>query len=95
MTAREFLLKRFPTNKYWDCPVPKHYWEIMEEYAKAYHEEQKKMTTPAVSKSVSIEGRELLLDFKQWEYKNNICYDDTSEICIIDRYLEEKSSNSC
>jgi hypothetical protein len=50
MTAKEFLLKKFPTNKYWDCPVPKHHWEIMEEYAKAYHEEQVKLlATTAVS----------------------------------------------
>jgi hypothetical protein len=50
MTAKEFLLKKFPTNKYWDCPVPKHHWDIMEEYAKAYHEQQVKLlATPAVS----------------------------------------------
>jgi Mg2+ and Co2+ transporter CorA len=33
MTVKQFLLKKFPTNEYMDCPVPKHYWEIMQEYA--------------------------------------------------------------
>ena len=46
MTAKEFLLKKFPTNKYWDCPVPKHHWGIMEEYAKAYHESELKKIKP-------------------------------------------------
>ena len=59
MTVKEFLLKKFPTNKYWDCPVPRHYWPIMKEYAKAYHEEQKKMATPDVSKSDEPVGGEL------------------------------------
>jgi len=33
ITVKKFLLKKFPTKDYMDCPVPKHYWEIMEEYA--------------------------------------------------------------
>ncbi len=38
MTVREFMLKKFPTNEYMDCPVPKHHWETIQEYADKYHE---------------------------------------------------------
>jgi len=31
--VKKFLLKKFPTNTYIDCPVPKHHWETMQEYA--------------------------------------------------------------
>ena len=93
MTAREFLLKRFPTNKYWDCPVPKHYWEIMEEYAKAYHEEQVKLLAPsAVNNSVSIE-REALLAFKRFISKTpQIELEYYSDEEFTDFYLKP---NSC
>lgn len=34
MTAlRKFLLKKFPPSRYMDCPIPKHHWETIEEYA--------------------------------------------------------------
>jgi hypothetical protein len=42
MNVRVFLLKKFPTNKYLDCPVPKDYYDIMEEYAEAYHKNKVK-----------------------------------------------------
>lgn len=32
-TVREFMLKKFPTNEYMDCPVPKEYWPIIQEYS--------------------------------------------------------------
>ncbi len=38
ITVKKFLLKKFPTNKYFDCPVPSHHWETMQEYAEAYHQ---------------------------------------------------------
>jgi hypothetical protein len=38
MTVREFMLKKYPTNEWMDCPVPKHHWETIQEYADKYHE---------------------------------------------------------
>lgn len=38
MTVKKFMLKKFPTNEYMDCPVPKHHWETIQEYATAYAE---------------------------------------------------------
>lgn len=37
VTVRKFMLKKFPTNEYMDCPVPQHHWETIQEYAEAYH----------------------------------------------------------
>jgi hypothetical protein len=31
--VRQFMLKKFPTNEYMDCPVPQHHWETIQEYA--------------------------------------------------------------
>jgi hypothetical protein len=39
MTVRQFMLKKFPTNKYTDCPVPQHHWETIQEYADQYARE--------------------------------------------------------
>lgn len=33
LTIKKFLLKKFPTSEYMDCPLPKHHWETIEEYA--------------------------------------------------------------
>ena len=35
-TLKQFLLKKYPTNEYFDCPVPKHYWDVIQEYADNY-----------------------------------------------------------
>ena len=35
-TLKQFLLKKYPTNEYFDCPVPKHHWEVIQEYAEHY-----------------------------------------------------------
>jgi len=35
-TLKQFLLKKYPTNEYFDCPVPKHHWEVIQEYADHY-----------------------------------------------------------
>lgn len=35
-TLKQFLLKKYPTNEYFDCPVPKHHWEVIQEYADNY-----------------------------------------------------------
>lgn len=43
MTVKEFLLKRYPTNNYMDCPIPKHHWETMQQYADAYHKDKMKI----------------------------------------------------
>lgn len=37
ITVKDFLLKKFPTDLYFDCPVPTGHWEVMQEYAEAYH----------------------------------------------------------
>ena len=42
MTVKEFMLKKFPTNKYFDCPVPRHHWIIIQEYADLYHDSKVK-----------------------------------------------------
>lgn len=36
LTVRKFMLKKYPTNVYMDCPVPKEYWEVIQEYANEY-----------------------------------------------------------
>ena len=33
---KQFLLKKYPTNEYFDCPVPKHHWKTIQEYAEHY-----------------------------------------------------------
>ena len=33
---KQFLLKKYPTNEYFDCPVPKHHWEVIQEYAEYF-----------------------------------------------------------
>jgi hypothetical protein len=37
---KKFLLKKFPTNEYMDCPVPKHHWETICEFATLVAEER-------------------------------------------------------
>ncbi len=37
MTVKEFMLNKFPTNMYIDCPIPRHHWETIQEYADKYH----------------------------------------------------------
>ena len=37
LTPRRFLLNKYSTSKYNECPVPQHHWEDMKEYAEAYH----------------------------------------------------------
>lgn len=50
------------------------------------------VNTPAVNKCVSLEGRELLLDFLNWfdQPIRLITHDD-----LIDEYMKDKSSNCC
>lgn len=35
MTPKEFLLKKYPTNIFFDCPVPKEYWKDMQGFSDA------------------------------------------------------------
>lgn len=35
MTPKEFLLKKYPTHRFFDCPVPKRYWKDMQEFSDA------------------------------------------------------------
>ena len=44
-TVKEFMLKKFPTNTWMDCPVSKIYWVVIQEYAKYYHNEILKQLT--------------------------------------------------
>jgi len=48
ITVKHFLLKKFPTKDYMDCPVPKHYWEVMQEYAEAYHADKAATNKPMI-----------------------------------------------
>lgn len=41
MTFKKFLLKKYPKSKYDDCPVPKQYWSVVEEYAGAANDRVK------------------------------------------------------
>lgn len=50
MTVREFMLKKFPTNEYIDCPVPTHYWETIQEYANEYYESKLKENSEHVKR---------------------------------------------
>jgi len=38
MNVKKFMLKKFPTNQYIDCPVPQHHWETIQEYAEKYYQ---------------------------------------------------------
>ena len=38
MTVKKFMLKKYPPSKWMDCPIPKCYWETIQQYADAYHE---------------------------------------------------------
>ena len=40
-TLKQFQLKKFPTNEYMDCPIPKHHWETIEEYGQEIRNESK------------------------------------------------------
>lgn len=69
MTVRKFMLKKFPTNKYIDCPIPKHHWATIEEYAKLYHESETKKMDIALkdglpTHTIDITGRRILLGDK-------------------------------
>lgn len=35
MTPKEFLLKKYPPDTFYDCPVPKEYWKDMQEFSDA------------------------------------------------------------
>ncbi len=56
MTVRQFMLKKYPTNEWMDCPVPKHHWEVIQEYADAYHKHltEQKLDIASVSGSASV-----------------------------------------
>ena len=40
ITVRKFMIKKYPTDKYMDCPVPQHHWETIQEYATEYADQQ-------------------------------------------------------
>jgi len=45
MTVKEFMLKKYPTDLYIECPVPKWLWGDIQQYAIEYHEAMSKNTT--------------------------------------------------
>jgi len=57
ITVRKFLLKKFPTNEYMDCPVPKHYWEIMDEYASLVSAEKEAELEAEEKKVILLEAK--------------------------------------
>ncbi len=63
MTVREFMLKKYPTNEWMDCPVPKHHWETIQEYADKYHEAKVKNLS---SKPMLADRLPNAEDVKRW-----------------------------
>lgn len=53
-TLRQFMLKKYPTKDYLDCPVPKHYWEVIQEYADYYARIQIEKDREVVISSIEI-----------------------------------------
>lgn len=60
MTVREFMLKKFPTNEYMDCPVPKHHWDTIQEYADKYHEAKVKNLSSNTMLADSFSAEDML-----------------------------------
>lgn len=65
MTVREFMLKKYPTNEWMDCPVPKHHWEIIQEYAEKYHEAKVKNLSSNTVLADSF-SRDDMKNFAEW-----------------------------
>lgn len=76
MTVRKFMLKKFPPNKWMDCPIPKEYWKTMQEYADAYHEWKVKNISPNLSVTVELPDYELDFCEKCFQMTNHL-----SSIC--------------
>lgn len=68
------------------------YWKFDndQQHLSTWHDKQDLIE--AVLEVEDNEVRELLIEFKEWESKNDICYDDTTPELVINRYLEERSS---
>jgi hypothetical protein len=58
LTVRKYMLKRFPTDEFMDCPVPKEYWTVIQDYAEAYH--ASKVEPQPAPKEDSPEAAEVL-----------------------------------
>jgi hypothetical protein len=61
LTVRKYMLKRFPTDEFMDCPVPKEYWTVIQDYAEAYHA-SKVEPQPAPKTYTESEVREAFSD---------------------------------
>jgi hypothetical protein len=64
LTVRKYMLKRFPTDEFMDCPVPKEYWTVIQDYAEAYHA-SKVEPQPAPKTYTESEVREIV--GRTWE----------------------------
>lgn len=59
-TVKQFMLKKYPTNRYMDCPVPQHHWPVIQEYAEQYARLQIEKDRERVKKAIystSVESR--------------------------------------
>lgn len=70
LTVKKFMLKKFPKNEYMDCPVPKHHWEVIQEYAEAYARQ---------FHAIPTEGIEIAIDFAKYVNVRNWRWNDYSE----------------
>lgn len=59
MTVKKFMLKKFPTNEYMDCPVPRHHWDTIQEYAEIYHESKLQPLFEAKDKDLKLFARSI------------------------------------
>lgn len=87
MTVRKFMLKKFPTNKWMDCPIAQHHWETIQEYADAYHESKVKNISlnPVVMPSLPRTEADIEKEI------NRLINDDSN--FISDNYGSEAANN--
>lgn len=95
MTVRQFMLKKFPTNKYMDCPVPKHHWEIIQEYADEYHKSKVKNLSSNTKLSDGwISVKDQLPEFNLPVLVCQAGDESSVEICRLESKTERKDSVS-
>ncbi len=72
MTVKKFMLKRFPTDEYMDCPVPKEYWDIIQEYAEAYAKSLQQTDVSGAVPLSEMDGKEVRVKFKVKKHQPKI-----------------------
>ena len=91
MTPKQFLLKKYPPKKWDDCPVPKEYWDDMQEYAEKCHEDKIKRLLPASKEMVSFLLVNALRSLSEAQMAD-LCfslYVKSGQSDVIDKRIEE------